>query len=105
MESNPAILFVRIETALTAAEAERRIRERQPMFREVPGLVQKIFARDAASGDICGIYFFRDRAALTAYRESALAQSIPEAYEAINVRREVYESICSVFAEKGPLDI
>jgi hypothetical protein len=38
-----AILFVRIKSHLGAEEFERRLIERRPRFREVPGLVQKIY--------------------------------------------------------------
>lgn len=47
----PAILFVRIKSELDAAEFDRRLVERRPRFREVPGLVQKIYGRDQATGD------------------------------------------------------
>ena len=97
-----AILYVRITSDLSAGELERRMLERGPLFRDVPGLIQKIFARDPASGEICGIYFFADEAALTAYRESELGKSIPSAYEATEVRREVYEVLYPLFQERGP---
>ena len=98
-----AILFVRIKSALSAVEAEWRIEERLPRFRDVPGLVQKLFGRDPETGDICGIYFFEDEAALAAYRESDLAKSIPDAYDATAVRREVYELIRPLHPERDSL--
>ena len=51
-----AVLFVRIKSGLDAAEFDRRLLERRPRFREVSGLVQKIYGRDPDSGDVCGIY-------------------------------------------------
>jgi hypothetical protein len=59
-----AILFVRIKSSLPAEDFDRRLAERRPRFREVPGLVQKIYGRDPASGDVCGIYFFESPEAL-----------------------------------------
>ena len=97
-----AILFVRIKSQLDAKELDRRLIERKPRFFEVPGLVQKIYGRDEATGDVCGIYFFESQAALTTYRETELAQTIPTAYEAIDVRREVYEVINTLRPEQGP---
>ena len=97
-----AILFVRIKSQLDAKELDRRLIERKPRFLEVPGLVQKIYGRDEATGDICGIYFFESQTALTAYRETELAQTIPTAYEAIDLRREVYEVINTLRPEQGP---
>jgi Putative mono-oxygenase ydhR len=68
----------------------------------VPGLVQKIYGRDPATGDVCGIYFFETEAALDAFRQTELAQTIPSAYEAIDVRREVYDVLYPLWPERGP---
>jgi hypothetical protein len=97
------ILFVRVATDLDADELDRRVLERRPRFREVPGLVQKVYGREPASGDVCGIYFFESEDALAAYRESELAQTISTAYEATEVRREVYEVLYPLWPDRGPL--
>ncbi|HEX6054377.1 MAG TPA: hypothetical protein VFY98_01075 [Intrasporangium sp.] len=97
-----AVLFVRIKSGLDAAELDRRLLERRPRFRDVPGLVQKIYARDATTGDVCGIYFFDSGEALIDFRETELAHTIPDAYEAVDVRREAYELLYSLWPERGP---
>ena len=97
-----AILFVRVKSSLEAKELERRLIERRPRFLEVPGLVQKIYGRDPATGEVCGIYFFEDNEALAAFRETELAKTIPTAYEAENIRREVYEVLYPLRPERGP---
>jgi len=97
------ILFVRVKSGLDAKELERRLIERKPRFLEVPGLVQKIYGRDEATGDVCGIYFFEDQAALATFRETELAQTIPTAYEAVEVRREVYDVLYPLRPERGPV--
>jgi hypothetical protein len=97
-----AILFVRITSALDAQEFDRRLLERRPRFREVPGLVQKIYGRDEATGDVCGIYFFESKQALAAFRETELAATIPAAYEAAAVRREAYEVLYPLWPDRGP---
>jgi hypothetical protein len=97
-----AILFVRIKSGLDAEEFERRLLERRPRFREVPGLVQKIYGRDEATGDVCGIYFFESDDALAAFRETELARTIPGAYEAVDVRREAYDVLYPLWPERGP---
>lgn len=98
----PAVLFVRIKSGLDAQEFERRLLERRPRFREVPGLVQKIYGRDGETGDVCGIYFFESQEALGAFRETELARTIPTAYEAVDVRREVYDVLWPLWRERGP---
>lgn len=100
-----AILFVRIKSGLDAEEFERRLDERRPRFRDVPGLVQKIYGREEASGDVCGIYFFENEEALAAFRETELARTIPAAYEAVDVRREVYDVLYPLWSERGPSSV
>ena len=98
-----AVLFVRIKSGLDAAEFDRRLLERRPRFREVSGLVQKIYGRDATTGDVCGIYFFENEEALAAFRETELAQTIAAAYEAVDVRPEVFDVLYALWPERGPL--
>lgn len=97
------ILYVRVKSELERSEFDRRLRERRPRFREVPGLLQKVYGRDPETGDVCGIYFFDSAESLTQFKESDLARSIPEAYEAVEVRTEVYDVLYSLRPERGPV--
>lgn len=97
-----AVLFVRVKSRLDAKELERRLLERRTRFHEVPGLVQKLYGRDETTGDVCGIYFFEDQAALDAFRQTELAETIPTAYEALDIRREVYEVLYLLHPGRGP---
>ena len=97
------ILYVQIKSDLDPEELNRRLNERKPKFLEVPGLIQKIYGEDKETGNMCGIYFFENEQALAAFRDSELAKTIPSAYEATNVRREVYEVLFPLRPEKGPL--
>lgn len=99
----PAILFVRVKTNLERAELDRRLLERRPRFQDVPGLTQKVYGRDNATGDVCGIYFFESSEALAAFRNSELARTIPSAYDAVDVRRDVYDALYSLWPDRGPL--
>jgi hypothetical protein len=100
--SMPVVLFVRIKSDLDPKELERRLIERRPRFHDVSGLIQKIYGREESSGDVCGIYFFEDQAALTAFRETELAQTIPTAYDAKEIRREVFEVLYPLHPDRGP---
>lgn len=97
------ILFVRIKSDLDIAELSRRVEERRPRFLDVPGLVQKIYGHDSSTGDACGIYFFEDEAALAAFRDSELAKTIPAAYEAVDVRPEVFDVLFPLRPDRGPV--
>ncbi len=96
------ILFVRIKADLSPEEFDRRLEQRRPHFLEVPGLVQKVYGRDPSTGDVCGIYFFESSKALDRFRESELARTIAGAYEALDVRREIYDVVFSLRPEVGP---
>ena len=98
-----AILFVRVKSSLDPEELDRRLVERRPRFLEVPGLVQKIYGRDESTGDVCGIYFFEDQSALAAFRETELAKTIPTAYEAKEVRPEIYDVLFPLYPDRGPI--
>ena len=97
------VLFVRIKSDLDSEELERRMLERFPRFKEVPGLVQKIYGRDDATGEYCGIYFFKDQKSLADFRDTDLAKTIPGAYEASDVRREVYSFLYPLHTGRGPV--
>jgi hypothetical protein len=98
-----AILFVRVKSDVETEELDRRMAERLPRFKEVPGLVQKVYGRSEETGDTCGIYFFESREALDAFRETELAKTIPTAYEATEVRPEIYEFLYPLREDRGPL--
>lgn len=97
------VLFVRIKSALDFEEFERRLHERRPRFREVPGLRQKVYGRDPQTGDVCGIYFFESEEAFAEFGGSELARTIADAYEAVDVRRETYDVLFSLWPERGLL--
>jgi hypothetical protein len=97
------ILFVRAKSNLDPAELENRLLERRPRFLDVPGLVQKIYGRDESTGDVCGIYFFKDQNALATYRETELAKTIPTAYEVSEIRMETYEILYPLHPDRGPI--
>lgn len=97
------ILYVRATSGLTREELEQRLLERKPHFKEVPGLIQKIYGEDKSTGAVCGIYFFEDDKALAAFRETELAKSIPGAYEVTEIRMETYQVLYPLHPDRGPI--
>jgi hypothetical protein len=97
------VLFVRAKSSLDEAELEERLLERRPRFKDVAGLVQKIYGRDKETGHVCGIYFFEDQNALAAFRETELAKTIPAAYEVTDIRVEVYDMLYPLYPDRGPI--
>lgn len=97
-----AILFVRATSGLTSEELDGRLLERRPRFLQVPGLVQKVYGRDASTGAVCGIYFFESAADLVAFRASELAKTIPSAYEVVEFRAEAFDLLYALRPDSGP---
>jgi hypothetical protein len=85
------IHYVRIRSGLGDDDAMTVLHRRAEQFRRVPGLLQKVYGRDAETGEICGIYIFESQGALEAFRQSELALTISDAYQVESARIERYD--------------
>lgn len=77
------VQVVKFTSALPDTEARRVMEERAPQYRAQPGLLQKYYVREAATGDLGGIYVWDSEASLRAFRESDLARTIAAAYQVV----------------------
>ena len=75
------LLLVKFHSGLVHEDVVRNLEDRLPLFRAVPGLIQKYYAREAASGDYVGVYLFESEQALLDYRASDVARGIPGVYQ------------------------
>lgn len=75
------MLKVTFESELSEQEAFRIAEERLPLFRNVPGLIQKYYIKGPQPNQYSGIYIWDSMEAMKNYRESELAASIPAAYK------------------------
>ena len=75
------ISLVKFHSGLAHDDVIRNLKERLPLFRAVPGLIQKYYARETATGDYVGVYLFESEQALRDYRESEVARGIPRVYQ------------------------
>jgi heme-degrading monooxygenase HmoA len=86
------VLSVKFKSALSDSEVMRIMQERAPRFRELPGLIQKYYGHEKETGEFTGIYVWDSEQSLREYRDSELARTIPEAYQAEGQPRiEVFE--------------
>ncbi len=53
---------------------------RAPQFRAVAGLIQKYYIKDDKTGERGAVYVWESEAAMLAFRETPLAQSMSEVY-------------------------
>lgn len=69
------------KSGLPIEEVLERFKKRSDKYRDVKGLLQKLYVRDVSTGHVGGIYVFDSKANLEAFRNSDLAKSIGEAYK------------------------
>ena len=99
------VQVVNFKSGLADAQVRARAEERAPQFRALPGLVQKYYVREPATGEYAGIYFWESEAALNEFRNSDLARSIPGAYEVIGAPRvEILEVLFPLRGAKATAD-
>ncbi|MGW8316522.1 MAG: YdhR family protein [Bacteroidales bacterium] len=77
------IQIIKLKSGLTEEELLKVAREREPMFRAIPGLLQKYYTKLDQPGQYGGVYVWDSKESLQEYRASDLATSIPEAYQLI----------------------
>jgi hypothetical protein len=75
------IQFVKFASRLAEDQVRRLLDERAPQYREVPGLVQKYYIREPATGAFGGVYLWDSEASYKAFRDSRLGQTISDVYE------------------------
>jgi heme-degrading monooxygenase HmoA len=73
--------IVRFQTELSMDEIQAIAQARAVDFREVPGLVQKYYIHSNETGEYGGVYIWESIESLSAFRDSELAASIPQAYK------------------------
>ena len=76
------LLSVKFKTSLSKEELIAVAREREPMFKAIPGIVQKYYL-NYGDNEYGGVYVWDAKDSLTEFRQSELAASIPAAYHVI----------------------
>ena len=96
------LLFVRFKSALAPDELERRYKQRMSEFQKLPGLLQKYYVYDKASGEWGGVYLWDSQASLESYMASDLRKSIAEAYEVVGTPRVEPAGVIDVLRPERP---
>lgn len=88
------IQIIRLKSDLPEEELLKRAREREPLFKAMPGLLQKYYVRLDEPGQYGGVYVWDSKESMQAFRQSDLAASIPKAYEILEPPRvETFDTI------------
>jgi len=75
--------IVRLKTPLSEEEMLIKAREREPEFRAQPGLLQKYYVNLGVEGEFGGVYIWDSMDSLKKFRETQLAKTIAQAYQAL----------------------
>lgn len=73
--------IIKFQSSLSLDQVQEIAQERREAFLSVPGLVQKYYFRSDEPGQYGGVYIWDSMESMSAYRNSELAASIPEAYK------------------------
>jgi heme-degrading monooxygenase HmoA len=86
------IQLTKFKSTLSDEEADQVMHERSPSFREVAGLIQKYYIKDEKTGERGAVYVWESEAAMLAFRQTELAQSLNEAYQVEGEKRvEIFD--------------
>lgn len=80
VDSRMEVVLITYESELPPDEVTARFRERSGKYREMEGLVQKLYLRDEATGRFGGIYVFDSEASRDALFETDVHATLREAY-------------------------
>jgi heme-degrading monooxygenase HmoA len=96
------VQVVKYKTGLSDDEVAQTIADRAPQYEALPGLRQKLYIREYATGEYGGIYLWEDEDSMREFRKSDLAATIPEAYRVEGEPRiEVFEVVSVLRPERG----
>lgn len=77
--------IVKLKSSLSEEALMLKAKERESMFKAIPGLIQKYYVKAEQPGQYGGVYVWDSVESLQAFKTSDLAKSIPEAYQVIEV--------------------
>lgn len=75
--------IVKIKSELSEAEFIKKAKEREPIYKANPGIVQKYYIKMDEPNTYGGVYIWDSAESLQKFKTSKMAASIPEAYKVI----------------------
>ena len=90
------VSLVRFKSRLSDNAVQATFEERADLYRNVPGLAEKIYLRFRESGEFGAVYVWDSEKALMDFRESELARTIPAAYQVEEAPLAELADVCLV---------
>lgn len=81
MDHPALVLLVKFKTPLTLDEVLAVAESRIDDFRALPGLLQKYYLHEPATGEVAGLYLWESKEAFDEFRDSELRKTIAAAYK------------------------
>lgn len=75
------VLLVKFKSPLSLDEVQDVVAQRIDLFRALPGLTQKYYLQDTATGEYAGLYLWDMPASLHEFANSELRKTIAKAYK------------------------
>jgi hypothetical protein len=93
MKNVQSVLSVKFNSTHDEETLMNTCQENLEFFRNVPGLIQKYYIKEEATGALSGFYIFKNQNARDAFWNSDLAKTIPAKYGVIpaSLRVENFE--------------
>jgi heme-degrading monooxygenase HmoA len=75
------VQIVRFQSGLDPEEVQRKYEARAPLYRALPGLIQKYYPRYPATSEHGAVYLWESEEALEEFRRSDLGRTIADTYQ------------------------
>jgi len=99
-----AIVFmVRFKSKLSYDEILKRAQDRISQYRAIPGLLQKYYLHDPATGEFGGLYVWDSQKSLDEFKASDLRKTIAETYQVIGEPRIEVLNVGEILRETEPV--
>ena len=95
------VSLVRFKSALSDDAVQATFEERADRYLGVPGLVEKIYLRFRDTGEFGAVYVWDSEEALMDFRETELAQTIPDVYQVEGAPQAELADVSLVIAPEG----
>jgi heme-degrading monooxygenase HmoA len=102
MSDNLVVSIVRFQSRLSDEDVQALYKQRAERYRQLPGLVEKIYLQFRETGEAGAIYVWESEEALRRFRESELAGSISDVYQVEGPPSVELADVCLVVHQARP---
>jgi hypothetical protein len=90
------VSLVRFTSKLDDESVQAMFGTRSDLYRDVPGLIVKLYMRFRGTGEFGAVYVWQSEGHFTRFRESALARTIADVYQIEEVPTTELADVCLI---------